>query len=199
MHGNDKITRTDPRACTDVQLLLAEFCSGELERQEAAGVASHLRECPACREELAREKRLREALGSLPVQPCPGELTAALREIPPATGRGSGRLPATGRVSFRRAAWAGLAAAAAALALLLFSRPVPDQTGTGEQQAPAPAYTEAEIADARREFAYGLLLATSRIDRAERSTVKEIFGRALPGSFTRSLRTLAIINEGGRG
>jgi len=199
MHGNDKITRTDHQACTDVQLLLAEYCTGELERQEAASVAAHLRECPACREELAREERLRETLGSLPVQPCPGKLTAALLEIPPAAARRSGPLPAGRRISFRWPAGIGMAAAAAAVTLLLFSHPVPDQPETGEQMAPVPTYTEAEIADARRDLAFGLLLATSRIDQAERSTVKEIFGRTLPGSFTRSFRTLAIINEGGRG
>jgi hypothetical protein len=58
--------------------LLAGYAAGELEPLEQAIVAEHLAECAACRDELARELRLRELMSELPAAACPDELSAAI-------------------------------------------------------------------------------------------------------------------------
>ncbi|MFO7610326.1 MAG: zf-HC2 domain-containing protein, partial [Candidatus Krumholzibacteriia bacterium] len=93
--------------CADLELELAGFAAGELEPALADRVARHLAACAACRSELERELRLREALGALPVAAAP----AGLGALPPAGARTPFR--------FRLApSLGGLAAAAALVALL---------------------------------------------------------------------------------
>ncbi|HEX2030658.1 MAG TPA: zf-HC2 domain-containing protein [Actinomycetota bacterium] len=52
---------------------LADYVDGSLDRQDRARVEAHVRDCPACREEVELASAAREALAGLPdVEPPPG-------------------------------------------------------------------------------------------------------------------------------
>ncbi len=53
-------------ACARVQELLEAYYEGALSPRETAMVAAHLRECPACSQELAQIEKIGSALSALP-------------------------------------------------------------------------------------------------------------------------------------
>ncbi|MBC8426617.1 hypothetical protein H8E07_21080, partial [bacterium] len=111
---------------------------------------------------------------------------------------GDGNATARRRVvpfGWRRAAL-GLAAAAAVLALFLVA-PLGDLSD--ETEPAADAWTEQEIASARGDILATLTLTAEIINRTERKTVDEVFGRHLPGAVSSSIKTLTAYLEGGQG
>jgi hypothetical protein len=103
---------------------LGAYALGALEPRERADVDRHLRDCPACREELARLAALPGLLARLPVEeaaspvPVPADLGERALASLAARRRGERR---------RRRAWGGglggaLAAALAVLALVVATR-----------------------------------------------------------------------------
>ena len=184
--------------CAGTEILLTEYCAGELDLAEAALVESHLQQCSACRAERDRELYLREILATLPVVSCPTRVTDAILakiDQEPSIGEG-GRSGAP--LSRRWPSFVGWAAAAAALVLLLSSPRDPGRSAS-EIQTVQPQYSAAEVQAARQDLKRGLLLAARIIDHTERSTVKEVFGHTLPESLTRSIKTLMTTPEGGQG
>ncbi len=192
-------------SCLDFELHLAEYAEGSLSAHQHDLVADHLDHCPMCRAELGRELHLRGELGSLPVEECPARVTRNLLTLVEAEEG-----PASAPIRPRTATWRrinpflGWAAAAAAAAVLIWA---PLQGGSeAERQAEArlattaPAeYSPQEIKAARADLARSLLLTMQVLDRSERSTVKEVFGRTLPRSLSRSLKTVITPPEGGQG
>jgi len=168
------------RPCHDIELLLTDFAADDLAPGAAADVAAHVARCDACRTELDREMILRDVLGGLPVQAGPAV------PLPASPVRSGGRRwqPLVG----------GMIAAALALAVLI-PDPAPD--------APGPLtggiYTPAEVAQARVDVRTSLILAARILERTERHTVVDVFGRQLPQAISGSLRTDSASPEGGQG
>ncbi|MFO7609933.1 MAG: hypothetical protein R6X35_12195, partial [Candidatus Krumholzibacteriia bacterium] len=134
--------------------------------------------------ELERELRLREALGALPVAAAP----AGLGALPPAGARTPFRFPLAPSLG-------GLAAAAALVALL---------AGLPGGQPPLPvdtpsAYTADQVAAARRDAAWTLVLAARILERTERNALADVFGQQLPRAVAESLGGPAPTPEGGQG
>jgi anti-sigma factor RsiW len=176
-------------ACT---VELASYVAGEGDPESRSTIATHLAECPNCRRELEREIELRMALAGLPLVTCP---TAVSRRVLDAIEQRR----STGR---RRLWYAGagtLAAAALAGALLLRpDAPVAPPAASGSANlAPVPAYTEAEIAAARRELIRTVTLTARILDRTGRSTLAEVFSERLPAAVAGSLRPLGDTTRGG--
>ncbi|MGP0071608.1 MAG: zf-HC2 domain-containing protein [Bryobacteraceae bacterium] len=67
--------------CEEARKNLAFFLYGELSFDEEELVELHIDECPACRAELAREKRLFAAMDSVEIVPSPNALEDARAEL----------------------------------------------------------------------------------------------------------------------
>jgi anti-sigma factor RsiW len=210
----DKHSRS-VHSCLDCELLLPDYADGGLDCRIHEQVADHLDSCAACRAELGRELHLRGELGSLPVESCPDTVTARIMAAI-AEEEDEGAREDWARSADRSRPWArltpylGWAAAAAAAAVLIWG-PGPDSlfttNGVPAGQPPAMAlsageesvYTADEIAAAREELAQGLVLTMQYLDRTERSTLKEVFGKTLPRSLTSTLKTVINTPEGEQG
>lgn len=182
--------------CGRVERRLAEYAADELDAAERTGVERHLAGCAACRDELSRERVLRETLAGMPLIPCPDRVSdAVLARVD--LDDASDRTVVRGvRFDGRRRAVAGLVAAAAVLALLVFGPA--RRTGVPVPSADA-AWSETEIVTARADARYGLALAASIIEKSELKTMDEVFGRRLPGAVDETLKTLTSRFEGGQG
>jgi anti-sigma factor RsiW len=117
--------------CRDIELELVAYCSGELDPADRDLVGLHLDGCASCREELARETRLRSTLGKMPAQACPEILVSRIEAA-------AAPLGSVAAIPRQRSRWlptlAFAAAAGLALVLLL--------PASGPQQE----WTEQEIA-----------------------------------------------------
>ena len=171
--------------CPDIRLLLTEFAADELPAAEAATVAGHLAVCESCRDELTREMALREALSTLPVQSAP-RVTLPLHTAT--------RSPATAPSRPWKPLLTGLAAAVLALAVL-----VPDAPHDLPDRVIITPYTPAQVAQARHDARVSLALAVDIINRTQRHTVVDVFGRQLPQAVSGSLSGTAASPEGGQG
>ena len=162
--------------CTDMEILLAEFAGDDLDAATAERVAVHVAGCDDCRAELNRELVLRRALGSLSVQEGPAIAVPASRT----------------RRAYRRRWWSlagGLAAAALAAAIFLPSGPGNEPTTP----------TINDVAAVRRDACASLALAARILERSERHTVVDVFGRQLPAAIRGTLPDEAVTPEGGQG
>jgi anti-sigma factor RsiW len=101
------VSEGTPRFCRETQAQLPFLVSGELTGWGARVVRSHVKRCPECSAELARQEQLSHALASLrtaPPEPPPGLLDDLLAR---ARGRGlreRAAVPARGAVSGARPA-----------------------------------------------------------------------------------------------
>ncbi len=169
--------------CPDIELELADFAAGDLAPAAADPVARHLAGCADCRGELERELRLRESLATLPLAAAP----ASLGRLPvPAAPRRFG-LPLPGA--------AALVAAALLLALL---GALPRLDGVPQPDS-GPVYTADQVASARRDAAWTLVLAARILERSEKNALADVFGQRLPRAVAESLRSGPSTPEGGRG
>jgi hypothetical protein len=122
---------------------LGAYALGALEPRERAEVDAHLRECSACREELARLAALPGLLARLPSEEGTEPVTARADLGERALAALSARRRARRR---RRRAWgAGLAGAAAAAVIALGLIAV---TGEGDEPGTVPLRIEPVAADA---------------------------------------------------
>jgi anti-sigma factor RsiW len=165
---------------------LAAYCSGELDPAARDRVRLHLEVCAGCRAELAREREIREVLGSLPRGSFPPELA---HRIEAATWGPAPAAPAAGRRTRLTAALI-LAAAGLAAALLL---PGP-RTAFGPKQV----WTKEEIAEGRREVMFTLALTSQVIDRTRRDAVVEVFADKLPHAIDESFKMVKPTISGGK-
>jgi anti-sigma factor RsiW len=150
-------------ACVDALERIEAYLDGELEATEATALEHHSNACPACAEELAWARRVRQELRALPPLECPpGVMDSVMAAAagPTATGTTGAEaaksvlsFPQRPRSAQRFAPWALRFAAAAAVVLAVLAgalllRPT----------APRPQYTAAELAQAEKEarlaFAY---------------------------------------------
>ena len=173
--------------CTEIELELAAYCSGELDSSARDTVRLHLDECAACRAELGREMELRGALGSLPKAEVPDVLEHRIRAatvqatVPFPLRRSRGRLTA------------GLVLAAASLAIALLVPAL--RPGSG----PDRAWTEEEIAAARQDVMYTLALTARVIDRTQKDAVVDVFADKLPRAINDSFKMVKPTTSGGNG
>ncbi len=185
----------DPN-CERTELRLAEYAAGALDARAREDVRRHLADCAACRDELARERRLREALSGLPQVPCPDRVSEAILAETARDASDADRVVRGVRFGGRRRAAVGLVAAAAVLALLVFA---PARRDDAPVPSPMTALTRTEIDAARAEARYGLALAAGIIAKTEKKTMSEVFGRRLPGAVGTTVRSLTTRLEGGQG
>ena len=187
--------------CHDIELLLAEYAAGDLPAETYRQVGDHLAGCAQCRDELELETRLRGRLASLPSPGLSAGAIRRLQRIPQAAGRRQAGDP------YHRRPWlpvAGLLAAAAVLLVILLPttahRPVADRLAA-ETVSPTPSseLSPDQIAMVRREALWSVAKTVQIIDRSERSTLSEVFGRRLPQTITGSLRQALPNTQGGQG
>lgn len=152
-------------ACVDALERIEAYLDGELDATEATALEHHRKACPACAEELAWARRVRQELRALPPLECsPGVMDSVMAAAagPPAVGTTAAEAPASESVlpfpqptrsTQRFAPWALRFAAAAAVVLAVLAgalllRPT----------APQTQFTAAELAQAEKEarlaFAY---------------------------------------------
>ena len=96
-----------PRFCREAQAQLPFLVSGELTGWGARVVRAHVKRCPECSAELARQERLSTALASLrdsPPEPPPGLLDDLLRRARGGSLRERAAVPARGAISGARPA-----------------------------------------------------------------------------------------------
>jgi anti-sigma factor RsiW len=170
--------------CRDIELELVAYCSGELDLVERDLVERHLDGCASCREELARETRLRSTLGKMPAQACPEILVSRIEAA-------AAPLGSVAAIPRQRSRWlptlAFAAAAGLALVLLL--------PASGPQQE----WTEQEIAAARKDLMYTLALTAEVFDRTQKNTMIEVFADKLPHAINKSFKKMKPTTTGGKG
>lgn len=171
--------------CRDIEMELVAYCSDELDPLERDLVQSHLEECSSCRDELAREIRLRESLGSLPVVCIPHDLE---HRIQAATHPG---IPAGSAGRFRGRLLPALVMAAASLAVALLLPAL--------RPASNPGYSEQEIASARADVLYTLALTAKVINNTQKDTVIEVFADKIPTAINESFKSIKPTTSGGNG
>jgi len=178
--------------CPACAVELAAYAAGDGDSESRSAMTTHLAECPACRRELEREVELRTALAGLPLVTCP---TAVSRRVLDAIEQRR----STGRRRLWYAGAGALAAAALAGALLLRpGAPVAPPAAPGSANvAVVPAYSEAEIAAARRDLIRTVTLTARILDRTGRNTLAEVFSERLPAAVAGSLRPLGDPTRGG--
>jgi len=177
--------------CESIELLLAEYMGGELADADRERVARHLEECPACREELAREERLRQSFGAVAPAACPPGVTAAVR----AAIAG----PAPARLALRRRlhpAWAGAAAglalAAAVVVLVLVAPPRSPRPGAPatvvaiDSTAAAERSATLERLRARRDVEWALSRTAAIVDRTEKESLAGVLRLLVPADASGS-------------
>jgi anti-sigma factor RsiW len=166
---------------------LGAYLLGESSGEARREVEAHLAACPACRDELERERALRAGLAGLPTVACPDRVTARILAVV-ATER------AATRRRDRRLRSVGLAGGllAATLAAVLFLRP-----GAALRGASAEHYTPEQVATARHELIQTLTLTARVLDQAGRSTLVDVFSDQLPSAVEGSLRPLDDPTRGG--
>jgi predicted anti-sigma-YlaC factor YlaD len=101
MSGYSKL----PRFCRETRSQLPTLVAGELSGWPLHVVRAHLRRCPDCAAELARQEQLAEALASLrdqPPQPPPGLLDDLLARADQRSVRERAAVPARGALSGAR-------------------------------------------------------------------------------------------------
>ncbi len=176
--------------CPDIQLELTGFAAGDLDPDAADRVARHVAGCADCRAELARELRLREALAGLPRAGGPAAAWAAGPAAPRRRARAAGRAcpwpPA--RAGGRRAPGGAAGGPARPAARPPRRRRHRDLVFTADQ-----------VATARRDAAWTLVLAARILERSEKSAVSDVFGQRLPRAVAESLRDDPSTPEGGQG
>lgn len=77
-----------PDRCEPIAIMLAPYTAGELSEIEIHRVERHLAHCPACQQELARERQLRELMAAQPPVRCPDAVTDAILAAVDAEPRG---------------------------------------------------------------------------------------------------------------
>jgi hypothetical protein len=134
---------------------LAEHDEGLLTDIEAAAAEAHLRDCLACREQLAGIRATRALLGALPAEPMPAAVAARIDEaLAGAVGTATVVPVLADRKSrwFNRPSGAGLAAAAVVAALVgavVVGASVKDDDPTGDADVGALSTADApEVAPA---------------------------------------------------
>jgi anti-sigma factor RsiW len=195
MTYDDKQGRQD---CERTEILLTAYAAGDLAPDGCVEVERHLAVCRDCRGELARERTLRDALASMPLIPCPAPVTERIMAVVDADEACETAALRRAKSDRWRRAGVGLVAAAAVLALLVFAptgdRPADPVAGLGDQ-----TWSDDEIRTARGELRYTLALAARIIEKSEKSTISEVFGRQLPGVVTKSVKAVTSSLEGGQG
>ena len=96
-----------PRFCREAQAQLPFLVSGELTGWGARVVRAHVKRCPTCSAELARQEQLSSALATMresPPSPPPGLLDDLLRRARGGSLRERAAIPARGAVSGARPA-----------------------------------------------------------------------------------------------
>jgi hypothetical protein len=104
---SDPGTAEGPRFCREAQAQLPFLVSGELTGWGARVVRGHVRRCPECSAELARQEQLHAALSSLREtrpEPPPGLLDSLLHRAHGGGIRERAAVPARGAVSGARPA-----------------------------------------------------------------------------------------------
>lgn len=95
------------RICTEVQAQLPSYVDGSLSRVRRRLVGLHLRRCPDCQAEFARQRDVSKGLASLagpPVTPPEGLLSSLLDQAARPGMKGRVAIPARGAVSGARPA-----------------------------------------------------------------------------------------------
>ncbi|HOX26909.1 MAG TPA: zf-HC2 domain-containing protein [Candidatus Krumholzibacteria bacterium] len=160
--------------CATIELLLAEYASGDLADADRALVTRHLAGCAACRDELAREQRLREQLGALPPAVCPPAVTAAIRSAV----RAETAARAAGRPR-RRTRWIGAGAALGlAAAAVLLVAVLPERAPRSPGAVDVASIDSVTITDhdrdrarARRDVEWALSYTAGIVDRTEKESI----------------------------
>lgn len=173
---------------------LAPYAAGDGDPETRSAIAAHAAECPACRQELARERELRATLAGLPLVPCPTAVT----------GRVLAAI-ALRRADVRRRRWfAGVGATVAAAALVVAmlvhhdtSTTLSADAATARAATASVPYTTEEIAAARQDLIRTVTLTAQVLDKAGRYTIADVFSERLPATVAGSLRPLGDPTRGG--
>jgi len=197
--GTNQDNKHGRRDCERIEILLTPYAAGDLAPDACAEVERHLAVCRGCRDELDRERTLRDTLTAMPMIPCPDRVTDEVMAIVESDeDRGRAVIFRAGFNGWRRAA-VGLVAAAAVLALIFVAPWSESPTADPLADQGDRTWSDEEIRTARGELRYTLALAARIIEESEKSTISEVFGRQLPGVVTKSVKTVTSSLEGGQG
>jgi anti-sigma factor RsiW len=173
--------------------MLEEFLDGTLTERQKSVVEEHLKECPACVQELQGASGLVEALRTLPEVRCPDR---AVRLIEDATRQ---RKPAMSSLEKTRTLgdfpfWktSSVVAAGAVVLLLLVL------TLTDRDKPSVPQYTKQEALEARTVARNSLVQVVGIINRTERKAVSGFLKDNLSGTIRKTIRKVAPFQKGGK-
>jgi anti-sigma factor RsiW len=156
-------------SCRWYKQLLERSLDGELSASEQQCLDRHLQRCGDCGTELELDRRVANAIGGLPQQPCPAELTRRLE-----TAVAAGTAPASRHRHVRGWSLAALASAASLLVVAVLA---------GRLPAPDPlvhrSYSYQDVLRARSQARASLVFTASVISKTERNALGEVLTKSL--------------------
>ena len=169
--------------CAQAQGRIEAYVDGDLPREEATTLESHLLSCATCAEELALAKRVKRTLKDLPRQSCPESVVDAVL-----ARAGIQKTPVTHHPALRGApvrwyarAWRPAALAATVLAvvsaLFVLNRP----------QSPPQVLSQEELALAEQQVKWTLAYVDEITRRSVFTATDDVFERRVIPPIQRAL------------
>lgn len=190
--------------CHSTRSLFGPYLDGELGPRALRRLEGHLEECRACRDELAAEKQVADALAALPEMECPGRVDHRIRARLAEEPRKPGLLERLGLV-FGSPGWKTVTACAAALVVLVLFLPATrEQNPMGIEATMTASGDEGQIShqeayQARQTAKASLAYVANLIDNTEKTTVNEVLSKKLPKAIRNSLQRVVPVKRGGSG
>jgi anti-sigma factor RsiW len=157
--------------CEPILTMLTAHAAGELSEIEDHRVRRHLATCPACRGELARERKLRELAAETPPVRCPDQVVDSILAAVDADERLQRRAARRAIATWPRTMAAASMLAAAVLLALVLPRNPTAPTATVAETSGEAAWTQAELDEAREDVAWALAFTADIIDRTEKRSL----------------------------
>lgn len=180
--------------CLEIRSLFDQFLDGDLRKKERSRVKKHLKECPACRSELAKEREVGELFTALPEIRCPERVTRRIEEA--TLGR------KTKDSLFRRIKvvggsyhWRTVSVGVAVVALVFLFVVHPYINREPPVQGP---YSQEEVLEARNQAKWSLAYLAKTMNRTEKEVIENVLLKDIPQTVRKSIKNAVPIFRGGQ-
>jgi|GEM_PF-1010253 len=188
--------------CHKTRSLFGPYLDGDLGPRALRRLQGHLEECRACRDELAAERQVAEALAVLPELDCPKRVDHRIMKQLEEKPQKRGLLEKLG-LMLGSPGWKTVTACAAALVVLvLFLPTVQEENPVGIEATMTASsddglITHQEAFQARQKAKTSLAYVASLIQNTEKETVNEVLSKKLPKAIRNSLQRVVPVKKGG--
>ena len=170
--------------CHEIESMIAPFLDGDLSKQEQSRVKKHLRDCPACRLVLEKEREVAEQLMVLPELKCSEEVTRKIENATVCPEREDSfrrRFKFIGEPFHWRTVTVGVALAAIVILFVVY--PIFDRREPG--QIP---YSQEEMLQSKDEAKWSLAYVAQMVNKMEKNVIEDVLLKDLPRTVRKSIK-----------